>query len=196
MALAPWIAKKPSACPNFGQALAFSGVMRHTSGSKFQRFSEFLEGVLMLKAVATRFLQTGFAIVLGTACTVAPLMASARGAESPPCLSTIALSELPLQGRITYGLIREGGPFPYAKDGSIFGNRERLLPSRKRGYYQEYTVKTSRSRDRGPQRIVCGGLQPRTPDACYYTRDHYASFHYIIDEAATDTRCHRPRKTP
>lgn len=135
----------------------------------------------MLKAVAARFLQTGFAIVLGTACAVTPILASARGAEPPPDLSTIALSDLPPQGRKTYGLIREGGPFPYAKDGTVFGNRERILPSRKRGYYREYTVKTPRSRDRGAQRIVCGGLEPQTPQACYYTRDHYASFQYIIE---------------
>lgn len=134
----------------------------------------------MLKAVAARCLQTGFAIVLGTACAVAPLMASARGAEPSPDLSTIALSELPPQGRETHGLIRAGGPFPHAKDGSVFGNRERILPSRKRGYYREYTVNTPRSRDRGARRIVCGG-EPRTPDACYYTRDHYASFYYIIE---------------
>lgn len=134
----------------------------------------------MLKAVAARCLQTGFAIVLGTACAVAPLMASARGAESSPDLSTIALSELPPQARVTHGLIRAGGPFPYAKDGSVFGNRERILPSRKRGYYREYTVKTPRSQDRGARRIVCGG-QAQTPDACYYTRDHYASFYYIIE---------------
>lgn len=134
----------------------------------------------MLKAVAARCLQTGFAIVLGTACAVAPLMASARGAEPSPDLSTIALSELPPQGRTTHGLIRAGGPFPHAKDGSVFGNRERILPSRKRGYYREYTVNTPRSRDRGARRIVCGG-EPRTPDACYYTRDHYASFYYIIE---------------
>lgn len=135
----------------------------------------------MLKAVAARCLQTGFAIVLGTACAALPLMASARGAQLPSDLSTVALSELSPQGRVTHGLIRAGGPFPYAKDGSVFGNRERILPSRKRGYYREYTVKTPRSQDRGAQRIVCGGPEPRTPDACYYTRDHYASFYYITE---------------
>lgn len=135
----------------------------------------------MLKAVAARCLQTGFAIVLGTACAVAPMLASARGAEALPDLSTIALSDLPPQGRVTHGLIRAGGPFPFAKDGTVFGNRERILPGRKRGYYREYTVKTPRSQDRGAQRIVCGGSEPRLPDACYYTRDHYASFYYITE---------------
>lgn len=92
----------------------------------------------------------------------------------------MAVAELPSQGRQTLQLIREGGPFPYDKDGSVFGNRERILPSRQRGYYLEYTVKTPGSRNRGARRIVCGG-QPRIPDACYYTGDHYASFSRIVE---------------
>ena len=92
----------------------------------------------------------------------------------------IALAELPVQGRQTYELIRSGGPFPYEKDGTVFGNRERLLPAEKRGYYREYTVKTPGSRDRGARRIVCGGPQ-RVPHACFYTADHYASFRKIVE---------------
>jgi ribonuclease T1 len=61
----------------------------------------------------------------------------------------------------------------------VFGNRERILPAQKRGYYREYTVKTPYSRDRGARRIVCGGSQPSQPEACYYTSDHYASFKRI-----------------
>ncbi|RYF16626.1 MAG: guanine-specific ribonuclease N1 and T1 [Comamonadaceae bacterium] len=94
--------------------------------------------------------------------------------------ATVQVTELPRQGRETYELIREGGPFPYSKDGTVFGNRERLLPTEKRGYYREYTVKTPGSRDRGARRIVCGG-PPRTPHACYYTADHYASFRQIVE---------------
>ncbi len=93
--------------------------------------------------------------------------------------ATVAVGELPKQGVETYSLIRQGGPFAYEKDGVVFGNRERLLPSEKRGYYREYTVKTPGSRDRGARRIVCGG-QPKSPDACYYTDDHYASFRKIV----------------
>lgn len=92
---------------------------------------------------------------------------------------TVALSQLPQQGIDTYQLIHQGGPFPYEKDGTVFGNRERLLPAAKRGYYREYTVKTPRSRNRGARRIVCGG-QTTAPDACYYTADHYASFRKIV----------------
>lgn len=89
-------------------------------------------------------------------------------------------SALPGEALDTHRLIRAGGPFPYpTKDGSVFGNRERLLPSQARGYYREYTVPTPGSRDRGARRIVCGGQQPTAPDACYYTDDHYASFRLI-----------------
>ena len=79
----------------------------------------------------------------------------------------------------TQRLIEAGGPFPYGKDGSVFGNRERLLPRRERGFYREYTVRTPGSRDRGARRIVCGGQRPTAPEACYYTADHYASFKLI-----------------
>jgi ribonuclease T1 len=101
-----------------------------------------------------------------------------RQAASQPAV--IHVAELPRQGRETYELIRQGGPFPYDKDGAVFGNRERILPAEKRGYYREYTVATPGSRDRGARRIVCGGPQ-KTPHACYYTADHYASFRKIVE---------------
>ena len=95
-------------------------------------------------------------------------------------LALVALSQLPPEAQETNRLIRSGGPFPYDKDGSVFGNRERLLPAQARGHYREYTVKTPGSRDRGARRIVCGGRQPSAPEACFYTGDHYASFARIV----------------
>jgi ribonuclease T1 len=100
------------------------------------------------------------------------LQARTSGAE----MAMVQLSSLPAEAQQTSRLIRSGGPFPYAKDGTVFGNRERLLPAKRRGHYREYTVKTPRSRDRGARRIVCGGERPAEPEACYYTADHYASF--------------------
>lgn len=97
-------------------------------------------------------------------------------------LATIALRELPKQGQDTYEKILAGGPFAYDKDGTVFGNREKVLPKQKRGYYREYTVKTPFSRDRGARRIVCGGLIAAKPDACFYTADHYASFRKIAPQ--------------
>ena len=94
-------------------------------------------------------------------------------------LGTVALPALPAEAQKTQGLIRTGGPFPYSKDGVVFGNREQLLPRRERGFYREYTVPTPGSKDRGARRIVCGGQRPTLPEACYYTADHYASFKLI-----------------
>ena len=103
-----------------------------------------------------------------------------KGRPAEGTVATVHVTELPRQGRETYEQIRQGGPFPHDKDGTVFGNRERQLPTEKRGYYREYTVLTPGSRDRGARRIVCGG-PPRTPHACYYTADHYASFRKIVD---------------
>ena len=133
----------------------------------------------MLKAVAIQALRAGLACVVGAACVLAPAPAAARGPLPHEGSPTITLAELPPQGRTTYARIRAGGPFPYEKDGTVFGNRERLLPAHRRGYWREYTVKTPGVRSRGARRIVCGGA-PRTPDACYYTSDHYASFREIV----------------
>jgi len=94
-------------------------------------------------------------------------------------VQTVALATLPAEARQTHRLILSGGPFAYSKDGAVFGNFERNLPRRERGFYREYTVKTPGSRDRGARRIVCGGRQPTLPDACFYTADHYASFKLI-----------------
>jgi ribonuclease T1 len=96
-----------------------------------------------------------------------------------PVPETVALEQLPAQAQATHRLIRTGGPFPHPKDGSVFGNRERVLPARPRGYYHEYTVDTPGARDRGARRIVCGGRQLAQPDACFYSADHYASFRKI-----------------
>ena len=121
-------------------------------------------------------LKFGLALLLGTA-----LLGGAAQARGVPAdLDSVPLAELPQQARQTEQLIRSGGPFPYAKDGTVFGNRERQLPREKRGYYREYTVKTPGSRDRGARRIVCGGAKPAAPEACYYTADHYASFKRIV----------------
>lgn len=110
-------------------------------------------------------------------------LASASGwvyARAPQeLLATIALAELPRQGQQVYTRIFQGGPFDSEKDGTVFGNRERLLPAGKRGFYREYTVLTPGVKNRGIRRIVCGG-QPRMPDVCYYTADHYESFRKIV----------------
>ena len=115
------------------------------------------------------------------ACLLASASAlHARGpAPEAPASAAVALADLPAQGQRTYWLILAGVPFPFEKDGTVFGNRERLLPVQRRGYYREYTVRTPGVRHRGGRRIVCGGWQPVAPDACYYSADHYSSFRRI-----------------
>jgi ribonuclease T1 len=101
------------------------------------------------------------------AALVLALAASAWAGEVP-------LADLPAEARETLALIKAGGPYPYQQDGRSFGNRERLLPRRGRGYYREYTVKTPGARDRGARRIVAG-----RDGEFYYTADHYRSFRRI-----------------
>ncbi len=124
-----------------------------------------------------RCLNTGFIVTMLCLCTG---LAHSRINVPEERLGTISVAELPKQGQSVYALIASGGPFEHDKDGVVFGNRERHLPAYKRGYYREYTVKTIGLRNRGAKRIVCGGLRVQSPDACYYTDDHYASFRKIV----------------
>ena len=103
----------------------------------------------------------------------------AKGPVPGVVSDTIVLAQLPVQGQDMMKKIEAGGPFKYDKDGTVFGNREQILPAKNRGFYREYTVKTPGERTRGARRIVCGGIKPTAPDACYYTSDHYASFRKI-----------------
>lgn len=111
-------------------------------------------------------------VLLGSA-FFSPIV-SAREAAA----GVVALAELPPEARQTFALIKRGGPFPYEKDGAVFGNFEKRLPFRPRGYYREYTVRTPWRRDRGPRRIVAGG-PPERAEVFYYTEDHYRSFRRI-----------------
>ena len=135
-------------------------------------------GVKVARRLANGWFQTVFRFAIPVLITAATLTGPAAQASDgqPP---TISQQALPAPGVETYRNIQRGGPFPFEKDGVVFGNRERILPLQKRGYYREYTVKTPGSRNRGAQRIVCGG-PATTPDACYYTADHYASFRMIV----------------
>ena len=129
-----------------------------------------------LSAAKQLFLKLGLALTLAASL----LGFTSSWAKGPaPGTDSVALSALPAQAQQTHQLILSGGPFPHEKDGTIFGNRERLLPPSARGHYREYTVKTPGARNRGARRIVCGGKPPTQPEACFYTADHYASFQRI-----------------
>jgi ribonuclease T1 len=104
-----------------------------------------------------------------------PVLAQ-RGPPPAHVIGEVAAKELPAEALATLTLIHKGGPYPYAKDGAVFGNREGQLPKQKRGYYHEYTVKTPGERTRGARRIVKGGS-----GELFYTDDHYSSFRRILE---------------
>ncbi len=102
-----------------------------------------------------------------------PVQAQRGPAPAAPA-GEVAADQLPTEARAALALIRKGGPFPYARDGAVFGNRDGLLPRQKRGYYREYTVKTPGVRNRGARRIVAG-----SGGEFFYTDDHYNHFRRI-----------------
>jgi len=118
-------------------------------------------------------------ILLVLAALLGPVFASASAAPAPLLLADagtrVSLDSYPAEERSaieqTLALIDAGGPFPYRQDGTVFSNREHLLPAEAHGYYDEYTVPTPGSADRGARRIVMGNQ-----GEAYYTDDHYRSF--------------------
>jgi ribonuclease T1 len=107
--------------------------------------------------------------------------AATAGTDPESGLTVVAAADLPAEARDTLKLIDQGGPFPYSRDGVVFGNFERILPAKERGYYREYTVKTPGESDRGARRIVTGKGGER-----YYTDDHYKSFRRVAADGGTD----------
>src|SRR5215831_3645992 len=109
-------------------------------------------------------------------CLLAQLTVSPAGARERQrgSQATVNAADLPGEARQTIALIRHGGPYPYKKDGVVFGNFERRLPPHERGYYREFTVPTPGSRNRGARRIILGKA-----GELYYTDDHYETFKRI-----------------
>jgi ribonuclease T1 len=115
------------------------------------------------------------AFAVAIALAFAGLGAPSWAQKAPlPAIGEVSVAQLPAEARATLDLIRKGGPYPYAKDGAVFGNREAILPKAKRGYYREYTVKTPGERTRGGRRIVAG-----RGGEYFYTDDHYNHFSRI-----------------
>ncbi|MFE6161071.1 ribonuclease domain-containing protein [Streptomyces sp. NPDC056486] len=132
--------------------------------------------------MSTRFVPRVLAALLVCLAVLVTGCSSASGGDaeaSAPAwahgMDTVQADRLPAEARGTLRLIADGGPFPYAKDGSVFGNFEGELPKQRRGHYREYTVRTPGERDRGARRIVTG-----SGGETYYTDDHYASFKAVL----------------
>ena len=125
-------------------------------------------------APASRSVWRIVALALALALACLPASACSGGGAKDPAAAVVFAAQLPPEARHTLALIRKGGPFPYERDGVTFGNFERLLPRRERGYYREYTVRTPGIAHRGARRIVAGRA-----GELYYTEDHYRSFRRI-----------------
>ena len=110
----------------------------------------------------------------------------------------IPVTRLPPEARDVLKLLERGGPYRYDRDGAVFGNYERLLAARSRGYYREYTVDTPGLAHRGARRLIVGCDRGRPADGAaghasfagfrdcagpaevYYTDDHYRSFRRVV----------------
>ncbi|GED83901.1 ribonuclease domain-containing protein [Streptomyces sp. 6-11-2] len=122
-----------------------------------------------------RTTRIGAAGALLSALLVGGTVAAAPADAAATAVGSICYSALPSQAYDTLRLIDKGGPYPYSQDGSVFQNREGVLPKQSTGYYHEYTVVTPGSPDRGARRIVTG--QKTRED--YYTADHYVTFRLV-----------------
>jgi ribonuclease T1 len=117
----------------------------------------------------------GAAAALLSALVVGGTVTATTADAAPTAVGSICYGDLPSQAYHTLDLIAQGGPFPYEQDGTVFQNREGVLPSQSSGYYHEYTVKTPGSSTRGARRIVTGEQTQED----YYTSDHYVTFDLI-----------------
>jgi len=124
--------------------------------------------------IARRTVASLCALGLGLALAFAPPAAAQK--VLPGVVGEMRATQLPPEARATLALIHKGGPFPYARDGAVFANREGALPFQRRGYYHEYTVKTPHVRTRGARRIIAG-----SDGDVWYTEDHYNHYWRILE---------------
>ncbi|MGW7568906.1 ribonuclease domain-containing protein [Streptomyces tendae] len=122
-----------------------------------------------------RAARLGAAAAVLSALLVGGTVSATTAGAAPAAVGDICYSALPSQAHDTLDLIEQGGPYPFEQDGTVFQNREGILPGQSSGYYHEYTVITPGSDTRGARRIVTG--EEKQED--YYTADHYASFDLV-----------------
>jgi ribonuclease T1 len=122
-----------------------------------------------------RATRIGAAAALMSALVVGGAVTATTADAAATSVGSICYGDLPSQAYDTLDLIDQGGPYPYSQDGTVFSNREGVLPSEPSGYYHEYTVITPGSSTRGARRIVTG--EENQED--YYTADHYATFDLV-----------------
>ena len=122
-----------------------------------------------------KYLSAYFAATLLLAAMPAAAQREAAPQRIQIALADISVKALPPEARETLKLIEKGGPYPYDRDGIVFGNFEKRLPIQERGYYNEFTVKTPDVKHRGARRIVTGKGGEK-----YYSDDHYKTFKRVV----------------
>jgi len=85
--------------------------------------------------------------------------------------SSAANPQCPPEVQGTLARIRSGQGFPHRNDGTVFQNREGVLPAKPIGYYREWVHPTPGVAGPGSQRVVTG-----QGGEAYYTPDHYRTF--------------------
>ncbi|GGU86155.1 hypothetical protein GCM10010260_18930 [Streptomyces filipinensis] len=125
--------------------------------------------------IPPRASRIGAAAALLSALLVGGTVTATTADAAAASVGSICYGALPSQAHDTLDLIDQGGPFPYSQDGTVFSNREGVLPRQSSGYYHEYTVITPGSPTRGARRIVTGEESQED----YYTSDHYATFRLV-----------------
>ncbi|MFJ2742193.1 ribonuclease domain-containing protein [Streptomyces sp. NPDC087440] len=130
-----------------------------------------------IAGVGAAFALTSALLAGGAVAAPAPAALAPATLASPQvnAVGDICYSKLPAQAHDTLDLIEKGGPYPYEQDGTVFKNREGVLPSQSNGYYHEYTVVTPGAPTRGAKRIVTGDKAQED----YYTGDHYKTFDLV-----------------
>lgn len=152
-----------------------------TLGAYVPIMTRYQSRVVLLALLTTLFAGL-FTASPAQAAPVAPSAVAQATCGDTSGFDVVALSALPTEATDTFDLIQQGGPFPYKQDGTVFSNREGLLPACPSGYYHEYTVVTPGGSTRGTRRIITG-----EGGEYFYTGDHYASFQLI------DLTASRPR---
>lgn len=121
-----------------------------------------------------------------------------HGSKGRGSIGKVCAGDLPPQAHETMEDILDGEPYPYDKDGTVFQNREGILPDKDHGYYHEFTVDTPGVDHRGARRIVTGGtIEDQVDD--YWTDDHYQSFdkiNYHCGKGDTSDRSQEESNSP
>jgi len=154
----------------------------------------------------SRSIRTGLLLCLA----LLSIPASGASPDIKEGLPVVSLSELPADARETMRVIKQGGPFPYDRDGVVFKNYERLLPVQTRGCTSDTLLTKSAACGRKceagapapkgstpPCRARYREYTVKTPGAgsrgtrrivcgplpeCYYTADHYQTFKRILEQ--------------